>query len=133
VRAGHPLLLRYGAKVRLTESRVERAEGFMRRRGVPLVVVMRFLPVLRRIGGLTAGTSEMPLAQFAVANLIGAAIWSSAWVEIGNQAGAHLDRLSKVLSGRGVILAGAAVVVLALGALAVRRRSAPNHPEPETP
>jgi membrane protein DedA with SNARE-associated domain len=122
-RAGHPLLVAKGSRIGITHERLDAAEGFYRRRGWLIVVVSRFLPFLRRWSGLTAGVSEMPFAAFAVANLVGAAVWALVWMVIGNQAGAHLDFLARVLSARGAAIGLAVVVVLAGVAVLVRRRS----------
>jgi membrane protein DedA with SNARE-associated domain len=121
-RAGHPLVVAKGERVGITHERLEVAEDFFRRRGVIVVLVSRFLPFLRRWSGLVAGISEMPFVRFAIANLVGAVGWAVAWALIGNQAGDHLDTLSGILSGRGVLIGGG-VLVLFLGvAVVVRRR-----------
>jgi membrane protein DedA with SNARE-associated domain len=123
-RLGHPLLVQRGRRIGITHERLERAESFYRRRGVPLVLVARFLPLLRRWSGLVAGLSEMPVAQFAIANVVGAVIWAIAWVEIGDQAGDHLDTISRILGGRVGYLIGAVVIVaIVIALVALRRRS----------
>lgn len=124
-RLGHPLLVRRGRRIGITHERLDRAESFYRHRGVPVVLVARFLPLLRRWSGLVAGLSEMPVVQFAVANLIGAAVWAVAWVEIGDQAGDHLDTISSILGGRFGYLIGAAVIIaIIIALLTLRRRAA---------
>lgn len=124
-RLGHPLLVRRGRRIGITHERLDRAESFYRRRGVPLVIVARFLPVLRRWSGLVAGLSEMPVLRFTIANLVGAAGWATAWVVVGDQAGDHLDTISRVLGGRaGFAVGGAVLIVIVVAAVvAVRRRS----------
>ncbi|MBV9484691.1 MAG: DedA family protein [Frankiaceae bacterium] len=121
-RAGHPLIVAKGARIGITHERLASAEDFYRRRGVIIVLVSRFLPFLRRWSGLVAGVSEMPFGRFAVANLLGALVWAIAWAAIGDQAGGHLDTLSRFLSGRGVLVVGGAVVVLVVAVAVVRRR-----------
>lgn len=121
---GHPLLVRRGRRIGITHQRLDRAESFYRHRGVPLVLVARFLPLLRRWSGLVAGLSEMPAVRFAVANVVGAVAWAVAWVEVGDQAGDHLDTISRILGGRVGYLIGAVVIVaVVIGLVALRRRT----------
>lgn len=123
-RLGHPLLVRRGRRIGITHERLDRAESFYRRRGVPVVLVARFLPLLRRWSGLVAGLSEMPVVPFGAANLLGALGWAVAWVEIGDQAGDHLDTISRILGGRAGYAIGAVVIVAMVVALiALRRRT----------
>jgi membrane protein DedA with SNARE-associated domain len=125
-RLGHPLLVTRGRRVGITHERLDRAESFYRRRGVPLVLVARFLPLLRRWSGLVAGLSEMPVMAFGIANLVGAVGWAVAWVEIGDQAGNHLDTISRLLGGRAGYLVGAVVVLAIVIALVALRRRPDN-------
>jgi membrane protein DedA with SNARE-associated domain len=121
-RAGHPLLVAKGGRIGITHERLETAESFYRRRGVLIVLVARFLPLLRRWSGLAAGVSEMPFVTFAIANFIGATGWAILWVAVGNQAGDHLDTISRFLGGRSTLIGGAILVALVVAAVALRRR-----------
>jgi membrane protein DedA with SNARE-associated domain len=121
-RAGHPLLVAKGARIGITHERLDRAEEFYRRRGVVLVLISRFLPFLRRYSGIAAGVSEMPRMRFAVANLIGAIGWAICWVAVGNQAGDHLDTISRFLGGRSTYIGAAIVIVLLAIAIGIRRQ-----------
>ena len=76
---GRPLLQRYGAYVKLTPERLARLEALFRRRGPIIVVVARFVVLLRQLNGLVAGSMAMPWPRFLLANLFGAALWAGAW------------------------------------------------------
>jgi membrane protein DedA with SNARE-associated domain len=128
-RAGHPLLVAKGARIGITHERLAAAEAFYQRRGALIVLIARFLPLLRRWSGIAAGLSEMPFARFAMANLIGAIGWAVLWVSIGNQAGNHLDTISRFLGGRSTIIGGAILVVLVVIGVALRRRRLAGDPE----
>ena len=43
-----------------------------------MVVVARFVVVLRQLNGLVAGTTGMPWPHFLAANVVGAALWVGA-------------------------------------------------------
>ncbi|OZI77771.1 DedA family protein [Bordetella genomosp. 12] len=76
---GRRLLSRYGHLVKLTPERLARLEAAFRQRGVYLVMVARFVVVLRQLNGLIAGSAGMPFPRFLAANVIGALAWTAVW------------------------------------------------------
>jgi membrane protein DedA with SNARE-associated domain len=76
---GHKLLRRLGPRIRLTPERLDHFEKQLAARGASLVVVARFVPLLRQLNGLIAGAFEMPWHVFAVAQAIGALLWTTLW------------------------------------------------------
>jgi len=92
---GRALVLRYGRYVRVTEKRLARAEGFFRRRGPIVVVVSRFIEVLRQLNGIVAGISNMPWWEFLTFNAIGAFLWVGFWGTLFYFAG---GKASEILS-----------------------------------
>ena len=61
---GYWLLLRYGSYLRITESRIKLGEYLFLRHGGKIVIVARFIPVLRSLAGILAGANRMPWRQF---------------------------------------------------------------------
>lgn len=76
---GRPLLHRFGPLVKLTPELLASLETRFRKKGVPLVMIARFLPLLRQLNGLIAGAMAMPWLWFLAANAIGAMAWTAAW------------------------------------------------------
>jgi membrane protein DedA with SNARE-associated domain len=74
---GYWLLLRYGPYVGITESRIKIGQYLFLRHGGKIVVVARFLPVLRSLVGILAGANRMPWQPYLLANAVGAAIWAA--------------------------------------------------------
>ena len=56
-RHGYPLLLRYGSYIGLTETRIKIAQYLFRRQGVVVVLIARFVAVLRSVVGFIAGAN----------------------------------------------------------------------------
>lgn len=73
---GYRLLVRYGSYIGVTETRIKIAQYLFRRRGVTVVLVARFVAVLRSIAGFVAGASRMSVTRFMVANGAGAVAWA---------------------------------------------------------
>lgn len=84
---GRRLVLRYGRYLFITPKRLEYAEGFFRKRGGIVVVVARFIEVLRQLNGIIAGTAKMPWGRFLLFNGIGAALWVGLWSTLFYQLG----------------------------------------------
>jgi membrane protein DedA with SNARE-associated domain len=76
---GHRLMLRYGARIGITEDRLKQVERFFERYGGWVIVFARFVVVLRQFNGIVAGTLEMPWPRFFIYNAIGAALWVGCW------------------------------------------------------
>jgi membrane protein DedA with SNARE-associated domain len=76
---GRRLLMRFGTSIGLTAERFERVAGQVRRYGFMVVMLARFVVVLRQLNGLVAGALSMPLTRFVPANAIGAGLWVGLW------------------------------------------------------
>jgi membrane protein DedA with SNARE-associated domain len=75
-RYGYPLLLRYGSYIGLTETRIKIAQYLFRRQGMMVVLIARFVAVLRSVIGFIAGANRMPFTSFMTANSAGAVAWA---------------------------------------------------------
>jgi membrane protein DedA with SNARE-associated domain len=118
---GYRLLLRYGPYLRITEGRIKLGEYLFLRHGVKIIFVARFVPVLRSIAGILAGANRMPWRQFLAANIIGAIVWASFFGFAAYMLGRQVERLAGSLF---IIVGIAAVIVIAIGAIFVRRHEA---------
>jgi len=114
---GHPLVVRLGRRIGITRARLDRTEVFFERRGVPVVLLGRFVPIVRQLYALVAGTYEMPWWRFLAANVVGALLWVSIWTTVGYNAAGLLDEVDIALRAGGAVVLVVAVVYL------MRRRS----------
>lgn len=110
---GHQLAVRWGRYVGLTHERLTHVEDFFGRNGGKIVVIARFIEVLRQANGIVAGISEMPWLRFLGANALGAALWVAMWTTIGYLAGTHLTAVYHEVLRYELVLAGVLVVVVA--------------------
>ena len=65
--------------MKLTPERLAAFEARFAAQGFYLVMIARFLPVLRQLNGLLAGAMNMPLQRFLLAQVIGALLWTSVY------------------------------------------------------
>lgn len=94
---GRRLAVRYGGHIGITAERLDRTERFFARFGPGVVIVARFIPVLRQLNGVAAGAAEMPWKRFVVYNTLGATIWVGTWTSavflLGQQVEVWLSRM----------------------------------------
>jgi membrane protein DedA with SNARE-associated domain len=116
---GRPLVNKLGKYVLLTHRDLDRAEAWFGRRGEPVVLFGRFIPLLRSFVSFAAGVGEMALAKFVTYTVIGCAVWCTILTSVGYGLGSSYQRVLKDFSYAGY-LAGVLVVV-AVAVLFVHR------------
>src|ERR1700676_5192389 len=112
---GRPLVDRAGRYVLLTHRDLDRAEAWFARRGEPLVLFGRFVPLLRSFVSFAAGLGEMAMAKFLIFTVIGCAVWCTALTSLGYSLGSTYNHVLKAFSYAGYV--AAVLVVLAVAVL----------------
>jgi len=75
---GRPFVLNVGKYLLLNRHDLKLAEEFFNRRGGTMTLfISRFVPVIRHLISIPAGTGKMPLLPFLAATLVGATLWNS--------------------------------------------------------
>lgn len=82
---------------RVTPERLARAERLLLARGGAVVLVARFVPVLRQLHAPVAGIAGMPRPRFLVLTTVGAALRVSYLVTAAALLGSHLPSLADLL------------------------------------
>jgi membrane protein DedA with SNARE-associated domain len=109
---GRTLVDRVGKYVLLTHKDLDRAEAWFARRGEPVVLFGRFVPLLRSFVSFAAGLGEMALTKFFVYTVIGCAVWCTALCSLGYSLGSSYNHVQKAFSYVGYVLAAVAVVAV---------------------
>jgi membrane protein DedA with SNARE-associated domain len=111
---GRTLVDRVGKYVLLTHKDLDRAEAWFARRGEPVVLFGRFIPLLRSFVSFAAGLGEMALPKFALFTVIGCAVWCTALCSLGYGLGSSYKHVLNAFSFAGYVLGALAVVAVAL-------------------
>jgi membrane protein DedA with SNARE-associated domain len=115
---GYRLLRRYGGRIGLTSRRLALGRLMFRRHGVKVVVVARFVIVLRVIAALLAGANRMPLQRFIVANIAGSVAWAAFYSISASMLGTQMKHESGPI---GIAVGVIAVLVFGGGSLIMHR------------
>ena len=122
---GRPAVLRYGRIVRFSEKRLEITEKWFAAHGSRVVLLARFVPLLRTLIAFPAGIVRMDLKRFLVYSAVGILVWDIALVYLGFLAGQNSTAIATTLEGYFLPLGIAAVVIA--GILVYRElRTGPN-------
>jgi membrane protein DedA with SNARE-associated domain len=114
------LLERQGAKLHLSQRRLDTAHRWFDRYGAPVVLVSRWIPFVRAAFPYAAGVAEMPFARFFALATLGSIVWISALGILGRQVGHSWESWRHHLEYADY--AAVAIVVLGVLYLVVRRR-----------
>jgi membrane protein DedA with SNARE-associated domain len=125
---GRPLIVRFGPYVGLGLAKLELAEAWSARYEWAGVFFSRLLPVIRHLIGIPVGILRMDFRWYLLATAAGSLLWTSVLAWLGESVGAHPELLTGSLHKFFAMVAGAAVVLLALYYFFVQRpaKSAPS-------
>ena len=111
---GRPLVDKFGKYLLLTHKDLDRADAWFARRGEPVVLFGRFIPLLRSFVSFAAGLGEMALGKFSVFTVIGCAVWCTALCSLGYSLGSSYNHVLKAFSYAGYVLGVLAVIAVAV-------------------
>jgi membrane protein DedA with SNARE-associated domain len=77
------LVRRYGPKVHITEERIERVRQWLNRHGKWGLTFGYFIPGVRHLAALVAGTSQLKYPVFAAFAYSGGLLWASTFIAMG--------------------------------------------------
>lgn len=80
---GRPFIDRFGKYLLLDRRDLEFTESFFRKHGTVTIFVSRFIPVVRHLISIPAGTGKMRLIPFVIYTALGAALWNAILTVIG--------------------------------------------------
>jgi membrane protein DedA with SNARE-associated domain len=82
-RGGRPFIDRYGKFLLLDRRDLAFTERFFNNYGSATIFVSRFIPVVRHLISIPAGTGKMRLLPFTIYTVIGAGLWNSFLIVAG--------------------------------------------------
>lgn len=89
------IVKRWGRILRLKMSDIEKAQGWFNKRGSITVFFCRFVPIVRSLISIPAGTSRMNFVKFFIYTTVGTAIWNIVLVNLGAFAGENWEAVAE--------------------------------------
>ncbi|MEW9698607.1 DedA family protein [Paenibacillus sp. SI8] len=96
-RVGKPFLYRYGKWIKLTPSRIERAEGWFKKYGLWAVFFGYFVPGVRHFTCYLSGVSGVKFYKYLLYAGTGAFVWCTTFLTLGHFIGSNLDGLFELI------------------------------------
>lgn len=93
-RFGVPVLERFGRRIGITETRLQKVNGWYSRFGKMVLVIGYFIPGIRHVTAFAAGLSRMKYPPFALFAYIGGLIWTLTFITLGKALGVHWSRVT---------------------------------------
>lgn len=121
-----PLVERYGKYVLIHKHHIDSAHRWFERRGAWAIFICRFIPGVRHVISIPAGSARMPLRPFLFATFVGATMWNVFLLWIGWQYGvAAAEAVKPYLDVVGIGLLAAILAYVAFEVLRARRHRKP--------
>jgi membrane protein DedA with SNARE-associated domain len=100
--------------VLLTHKDLDRAESWFAKRGEPVVLFGRFVPLLRSFVSFVAGLAEMSIGKFLMFTTIGCAVWCAALTSVGYSLGSSYNHAINAFRYAGYVAAALALIAVAV-------------------
>jgi membrane protein DedA with SNARE-associated domain len=115
---------RFGRLFTLTQTDIDRADHWFRRRGHIAVLVGRLVPAIRSVISVPAGLAGMRWSTFLVYSFAGSLIWSAALMLAGYWLGSRSGIVSSLIGPISIAIVVACLAVYAWRFLTYPRRKA---------
>lgn len=103
-----------GQRLRLKAKHIDLSQSWFKKHGYKTVFFCRFVPILRSLISIPAGSQKMNFPIFLTLTTIGTAIWNFVLVYLGRLAGASWEKIAQFVdlygSVIGVVIALVAVI-----------------------
>lgn len=111
---GHHILVKYGHYIHITEARLQKAHNWFEKTGRWSLLFGYFIPGVRHVVAIIAGTSELTMWEFALFAYTGGFIWTATFISIGYFFGNHWRKVMHTIDHHIIIVSIAIAVFLTL-------------------
>lgn len=117
-KVGKKAIIKFGKRMRISESSLEKAESWFERHGELAVFLGRMAPGVRELISIPAGIGRMNLSKFIIFTFLGSLVWSIALTLMGYIAGQaweqYSEQISSVFSLITIVIVVGLVIVLGI-------------------
>jgi Uncharacterized membrane-associated protein len=80
---GMPFVKKFGRYLLLDVHELAATEKYFHKRGDITILICRFIPVVRHLISIPAGTGKMNIVKFSIFTIIGAGLWNAFLAHVG--------------------------------------------------
>ena len=113
-KGGKPFLLKYGKYFLVRPQDLEKTERAFAKHGRWVILIGRFIPVVRHIISVPAGIARMPLRTFFLQTFLGSTIWGGFLILLGYYLGENWQVVAAQIKRFDLVI-GISVVLAILG------------------
>jgi len=97
IKLGEPFLRKYGPKLFIKETAINRTSRLFNRYGAFVLFICYFIPGVRHVAAYVAGITNYSLQKFAFNAYLGALVWVTTFLVLGNRLGTRWELISRHL------------------------------------
>lgn len=122
-KGGKPFLQKYGKYFLVRPQDLEKTEQAFAKHGKWVILIGRFIPVVRHIISVPAGIARMPLRPFFLQTFLGSTIWGGFLILLGYYLGENWETVATQIKRFDLVIGITVVLaILSLGTWFVVRR-----------
>jgi membrane protein DedA with SNARE-associated domain len=117
------IIVKWGRILQVRKEDIRKAEDWFIKRGSLTVFFCRFIPIVRSLISIPAGTAHMNFGKFLLFTTLGTAIWNIVLVKLGAVAGENWQSIVNYMDTYSYIVwAAVAVAIIVIVILYVRKK-----------
>lgn len=109
---GHHILIKYGKYIHITGERLQKAHNWFEKIGRWALLIGYFIPGVRHIIAILAGTSELQMWEFALFAYTGGLIWTATFLSVGYFFGENWPIVLETINHHIILISLAAIIIL---------------------
>lgn len=114
-RLAHVVESKLGRRLGLKLKHIESSEAWFKKHGYKTVFFCRFVPILRSLISIPAGSQKMNFPAFLLLTTIGTAIWNFVLVYLGQVAGSAWESIAMYIDLYGLLIAVVLIAAASFG------------------
>jgi membrane protein DedA with SNARE-associated domain len=122
-KGGRPFVEKYGRYFLLNKKHLDKAHSFFEKRGEITILVSRFIPVVRHLISIPAGSAKMNLGRFVLFTAIGAGAWNSILTYAGMALKDNWEAVMSYASWLDAAVIAVLVILIAYFVYAAKRKA----------
>jgi undecaprenyl-diphosphatase len=107
----------------LSTTNLQAGHKFFDKYGAKSIIIARFIGPIRPVVPIVAGTTHMDFKMFTIWNVIGATLWSLAYLTLGVVVGKKWHIIGQYFSEAGLVLSLVGIILFVLWLKAERKKS----------